>query len=362
MIKHCTLGGQAAMACMVAAAWVKPDKLWQWKAALLAQEFGHWFAVVSLLLAIIAWQVFDGWKRGVLAVIALALAAVLMAPAVQASQLVEGFSWSRLWLPWVGGHAEVTMERRTFWQGDGESLDLLVYHPGKQSVARPWVLVAHTGGWDGGSADEFRAWNAELASHNVVVIAMNYRLAPRHQWPAQRDDVVHAVAWARAHAGELGIDPARLILMGRSAGGQIASACAYGLPELKARGCILFYSPFDMNFARRYAYAEDILNSLQLLRQYLGGDPEQSPENYHSASAIDFVNASTPPTLLLHGARDSLVWVEQSRRLAKRLDEAGVPHRFLEPQWATHGCDYFPGTPDGQLSMQAVVKFIAGLP
>jgi acetyl esterase/lipase len=67
--------------------------------------------------------------------------------------------------------------------------------------------------------------------------------------------------------------------MGRSAGGQIASACAYSLPELQIRGCILIYSPMDMIFARRYADEKDILNSRLLLRQYLGGDPEQAPDN-----------------------------------------------------------------------------------
>jgi len=284
-----------------------------------------------------------------------------MVPAIAASRLTPGFDWVRLWMPWKAMDAGVVKEQKVFWKLGADELDLIVYRPSVAGPPRPWVLVVHGGGWDGGTAEEFSASNAELASHGVVVLAMNYRLAPKDLWPAQRDDVHHAVEWARAHAQELGIDSARLVMMGRSAGGQIASACAYGDPSLKAAGCILFYSPMDMNFARKYAYAEDILNSLLLLRQYLGGDPEQVPEAYRTSSAVNYVSASTPPTLMLHGTRDSLVWVKQSQRLTKRLEEAGVRHRFIELPWATHGCDYFPWSPDGQLSMQAVLGFIGEL-
>ena len=352
---------QALLLCLVAAAWIKADRLWQWKAALLAQEFGHWLAVVSLVTSVFAWPVFAGGVRYGSSLLGLTAALVFMIPAFGAARQTPGFDWARMWMPWRASPAGIIAERKVFWQQDGQELDLIVYRPMTAAAGLPWVLSVHGGGWDGGTADEFAAWHQELASHGVVVLAMNYRLAPAHHWPAQMDDVKHAVTWARAHALELGIDPARLVMLGRSAGGQIASACTYGQPELKVAGCICFYSPMDMNFARRYAYAEDILNSLQLLRQYLGGDPEQVPENYRTASAFNFVGRSTPPTLLLHGTGDSLVWVEQSRRMAKRLDEAGIAHRYIELPWATHGCDYFPFTPDGQLSMHAVTSFIESL-
>ncbi|MDB6138362.1 MAG: nlhH 3 [Verrucomicrobiaceae bacterium] len=361
LVRPGVLAGLLAMLYLVSAAWIKADRLWQWKAALLAQEFGHWFALVSVLLALAAWTAFTGWHRNVLCLLGLALAAAHMVPAIGAARLTPGFDWARLWTPWRTFHAEVVTERKVFWKQGDDSLDLIACRPVTAASARPWVLVVHGGGWDGGTADEFAEWNQELASHGLVVLTMNYRLAPKDRWPAQRDDVRHAVEWARAHAQELGLDPAKLIMMGRSAGGQIASACAYGQPDLKVARCILFYSPMDMVFARKYAYAEDILNSLSLLRKYLGGDPEQVPEAYHTSSAINYVTPAAPPTLLMHGTNDSLVWVKQSRRFAQRLEEAGVKHRFIELPWATHGCDYFPSTPEGQLSMHAVLEFIAEL-
>ena len=345
---------------LVSAAWLKAERLWQWKASLLAQEFGHWFLIIGSLAAVLGWWSFAGWKRIAIVIVSLASAIVLLLPAIGAARLTPGFQWCRLWLPWTYHHPEVVTERKTFWQDACTSLDLIVYRPAAQPPSpAACVIMVHGGGWDSGDANEFADWNEELASHGIVALAINYRLAPAHPWPAQRDDVRQAITWAKAHAKELSIDPAKIILMGRSAGGQIAAACAYGDPEVKVAGCIAFYAPMDMVFARKYAYTDDILDSLKLLRQLLGGDPEQFPDNYRTASAINFVNQTSPPMLLIHGTNDSLVWVKQSQRMTQRLEEAGVAHHYLELPWATHACDYFPSTPDGQLTMNAVLDFIA---
>ena len=346
----------ATNAYLVSAAWIKSETLWQWKTTLLAQEFGHWLALVALLATVVGRMVFVGWARRVVGLLGLVLAGVLLVPAIGAARLTPGFQWTRLWLPWAFTPSTVAVKR----MNDGTN-DLIAYRPAARGATAPCVIIVHGGGWDSGSADEFADWNTELASHGIVVLAINYRLAPQHPWPAQRDDVRNAVQWAREHAQELGIDAAKLVLMGRSAGGQIAAACTYGDPQVKVAGCVAFYAPMDLVFARKYAYAEDILNSLKLLRQLLGGDPEQFPENYRTASATNFISPSSPPMLLVHGTNDSLVWVEQSRRMTKRLEQANVPHRYLELPWATHACDYFPSTPDGQLTMKAVLDFIASL-
>jgi pimeloyl-ACP methyl ester carboxylesterase len=98
----------------------------------------------------------------------------------------------------------------------------------------------------------------------------------------------------RAHAEELGIDPDHLILLGRSAGAQIATACAFGIPELSVRRCIAIYGPPDMVFARKWSYPDDILKSLNLVRQYMGGDPEDVPDAYRTASATEFITSQSP--------------------------------------------------------------------
>jgi len=119
-----------------------------------------------------------------------------------------------------------------------------------------------------------------------------------------------------------------------------------------------FYSPADMHYAYEFARADDILNSLQLLRQYLGGTPAEVHPNYDSASGILLADRGSPPTLLIHGTRDELVWFRQSQRLAARLQILGVPHCFVQLPWATHAFDYNFNGPGGQISTYAVERFL----
>ena len=95
-----------------------------------------------------------------------------------------------------------------------------------------------------------------------------------------------------------------------------------------------------MNFAYAFGREDDILKSPQLLRQFLGGTPESAAAAYDSASGIQLVTSASPPTLLVHGRLDTLVWHRQSERLARRLGEAGVPHLLLSLPWATHALEY----------------------
>ena len=101
-----------------------------------------------------------------------------------------------------------------------------------------------------------------------------------------------------------------------------------------------------------------MLSSLNLPRDFLGGDPEEVPDAYRSSSAIALANPQSPPTLLLHGSRDELVWVLQSRRLHAHLQKIGAQSHFLELPWATHAFDFNPHGPGGQISTWAVEGFL----
>ena len=223
----------------------------------------------------------------------------------------------------------------------------------------PCVVVIHGGGWDGGDRSELSGFNDWLVAQGFAVAALDYRLAPAHPWPAQRDDVLAAIAWLKAQAGDLGIDANRLVLLGRSAGGQIASAVGYTVHEPSIRGVIALYAPHDMPFAWSVSREDDALNSIKLMRQYLGGPPDESrQEIYRSASAQDNVGSATPPTLLLHGTIDTLVWRRHSERLATRLGEAARPHVLVELPWATHAFEFNLAGPGGQLTTFAVRWFL----
>lgn len=332
-------------------AWIMPPTRLQWQLQLVTLEFGHWLALVcAVLAAMSAW-----WLMAAYAV----LAWVFLIPSVQAARIARqqglAFSWLRLWLPLRGGKFKVQRERLTYWQEEGDALDLVIHRPIVVGASVPCLLIAHTGGWDSGDPGEFRFANAEIASHGYVVCNFAYRLAPKHRWPAQAEDTRRALAWIRDHAAELGIDTHRIVLMGRSAGAQIAAACAYSMPDLEVRACISIYGPPNMHLAREWSLPNDILKSLTLVRQYMGGDPHEVPEAYRTASASEFVDHHRLPTLLIHGTRDTLVDIRHSRFFTERVGVRDDYH-FLELPWGTHGTDYFPSTPGGQLSISAILR------
>ncbi|MGC3991006.1 MAG: alpha/beta hydrolase [Chthoniobacteraceae bacterium] len=221
--------------------------------------------------------------------------------------------------------------------------------------------MLHTGGWNRGNPDEFRPFSHLLARNGYAVAAIEYRLAPMATWPAQRDDTLTAIRYLKAHSTELGIDPTCFVLLGRSAGGQIAEVVAYTANDPAIRACIAFYAPADLTYAYQFGYESDMLKSPLLLRQLLGGSPTQAAANFDSASSIRWVGQQSPPTLLLHGAPDPLVWAKQSERLDARLTQIGVPHYFVRVPWGTHAFDFNPNGPGGQISEYAVGYFLAAV-
>ena len=104
-------------------------------------------------------------------------------------------------------------------------LTVRTYHPPVADGLRPGVLFFHQGGWVIGDLDTCDAFCSDLAAGlGAVVVSVGYRLAPEHRFPAQLDDAVEAWTWLLDHADGLGVDVARLVVCGDSAGGQLAAA------------------------------------------------------------------------------------------------------------------------------------------
>lgn len=372
----------ALVAALLSSLTWRPAPPWAglWKAAVAAGEFGHWFALLPLALAALAAVALGGWTRVATLALCTVAAAGLLRPAWLAWRMgerlpgqlardlgsvadgadVSAFSFARLYFP--PSLPRVPVETETFARHTDGDLQVDFYRASSASEPgpAPCLVVVHGGGWDGGERTQLEAWNHRWAARGYAVAAITYRLAPRHPWPAQREDTLAALAWLKGNAPRLGIDAARLVLVGRSAGGQIAAAVAYGSGDPGIVGVVSFYAPHDMPFAWGVSREDDALNSVKLMRQYLGGPPD-TPERralYASASAQLMVGPRTPPTLLLHGRPDALVWYRHSERLAAGLREAGVRHHHLELPWATHGFDYNPDGPGGQLADHAIASFL----
>ncbi len=354
----------------------KAPTLFLWKVSIVAGEFGHLLVVVPLLLIWLAWA--HGGKLGLPILILCFLAIVfLLRPVVQAAfmgpklpgQLAgafgrvevkrEPFSFATLLqiMP-----EEVKSRGLEFMRADGkEALALDFYPAAGRTTPAPCVVVIHGGGWDNGDRTQLAAMNHYLARCGYAVAAISYRLAPENVWPAQADDIGAALVFLKQQAAALNIDPQRFVLMGRSAGGQLAAAYAYGRPDPAVRGVISLYGPQDQVFAWQFSREDDILNATKLLRQFLGGTPETAAEAYTSASAYLIATKDSPPTLLVHGANDALVWHKQSERMHAKLDELGVRNAFVSLPWATHTFDYNLYGPSGQLTTYSIEWFLAAV-
>jgi acetyl esterase/lipase len=347
-----------------------------WYVVLLATEFGHWFSLASL--GILIWELVVQRRHPNIGTIVLCLAsiALFLTPLVQATviagrlptQLAAVFgeksrpsfppvplNYAKLWaftkLP------VAREEARQFTTSDGASLALRIYEDGATGP-RPCILIIHGGGWNSGDEKQLPEWSRQFAAMGYRVASMAYRLAPKSRWPAQKEDVAAALAYLKAHAGELGIDSNRFVLLGRSAGGQIALDAAYTLRDPAILGCIASYPPTDMNFAYWTGGEHDILGSRKLVRGIMGGPPASAPDLYHDASPLDFVGPETPPTLLIHGKRDEIVWVRHSERLRDRMLQAHRPVFLMELPWATHGFDFLSRGPGAQLELYAMAWFL----
>jgi len=350
----------------------KAQKVVVWQLSILATEFGHWFVVLCVALALGTWITRTGQSAKPILTVVLIVCALLFARPVAQAYMGQQ-TWSTrleqtfgVKMPaamismaplWIGKKVPVaTPEIHTFATTPAK-LNMLFYRASSASPS-PWVLIIHGGGWDSGDAAKLPELNSHLVAAGYSVAAIEYRLAPIWKWPAQREDSLAAIAYLKAHAKELNIDPTRWVVMGRSAGGQIAQSVAFQQNDPTLKGLIAYYSPADMDFAFRYAKDRDIINSKDLLINFLGGTPDQVPAAYTDASPIQFAGKYSPPTLLIHGHPDPLTWSVQSRRLSDKLEAAGRPIVYIELPWATHAFDYSLNGPSGQIATSAVDLFL----
>jgi acetyl esterase/lipase len=234
----------------------------------------------------------------------------------------------------------------------------LDFYPSQIAGKKPCIIVVHGGSWAGGDSRQLPELNSYLAIKGYNVASINYRMAPKWQTPAPIEDVVNAIKYLREHAEELRIDTNNFVLIGRSAGAQIALLASYTLHENGLKGVVDFYGPADMVWGYSVPSSPLIMDSRKVMDQYIGGSYSQVPQKYFDCSPIVYVNKSSVPTLIIHGSNDVLVSPEHSHRLNGALQNNGVKHYWLQLPWATHGFDFNLNGPGGQLSTYTVLQFL----
>ena len=232
------------------------------------------------------------------------------------------------------------------------------FYPAESGNTAPLVIVVHGGSWDSGDNKQLPELNSYLAGKGYNVAAIDYRLAPAFRSPAPVEDVHEAINYFMQHAEQYRIDINNIVLIGRSAGGQIALCAAYMLHLPNIKGVVNYYGPADMVWGGQIKVNSAVLNTNKIYDEYFGGQYEQVPEKFRESSAVANADTQSPPTLMIHGTIDPLVSIHHEERLQKKLDSLGVKNYFLRLPFATHGCDYSLKGPAGQVSRYAVLHFL----
>lgn len=230
-----------------------------------------------------------------------------------------------------------------FATGGGRDLRCDIYEPPAGTANGIGVLLVHGGGWSGGDRSQLKGYGFLLGRKGYTCVASEYRLTGEALWPAQIEDVKAAIRYMRANAGELGIDPDRIVVSGNSAGGHLSlmaggtSAVAEfegsggnaGVPSGVA-AVISFYPPTGLD-ARSWGGLPSLFGK------------GASEETLRGASPLTYAAAAGfPPTLLIQGNRDEVVPASEATAMYEALDAAGVPVELHMYANQPHGFDADP--------------------
>jgi acetyl esterase/lipase len=215
----------------------------------------------------------------------------------------------------------------------------------KEAGKHPAILAIHGGGFRGGSRKGYQAICTTLAERGYVCATADYRLAPAAPFPAAVYDVKSAVRYLRANASRLGIDPAKIGVMGGSAGGHLALFLGVtgNVPEFEGDGpnrdqssrvsvVVDYYGPSDLT--KSYGRSVDAAEVLPL---FLGGDLAHARAMHLRASPLNWVTPDAAPTLAIQGTKDRYVNYEQSVWMVERLLAVGVEAELESIEGADHG-------------------------
>ncbi|PZA11829.1 alpha/beta hydrolase [Rhodopseudomonas palustris] len=207
----------------------------------------------------------------------------------------------------------------------------------------PALVFLHGGGWVIGDLDTHDVVCRGIANDGeLLVISVDYRLAPEHKFPAAVDDAIAATRWIADHAKTLGIDPEQLSVGGDSAGGNLAAVVAlhardHGGPLLAGQVLIYPATDFSMQHPSHSEPETSVLLTHSVIRwfrdHYLNG--ANDADDWRASPARAETLAGLPPAFVITAGADPLR--DEGDEYARRLADAGVPveHRTFPGQF--HG-------------------------
>lgn len=228
----------------------------------------------------------------------------------------------------------------------------------------PAVVCIHGGGFRAGSRERYRAIAYYLAQHGYVAATIDYRLSPRHQFPAAVEDSKAAVRYLRANAARFNLDPDRIGATGGSAGGHLVLMLGVtgGVEEFEGSGPNREFSSAVQAVVNQYGPTDLVasyepgksVDAAEVLPMFLGGDLDHAMALTRKASPLNWVSPDDAPTLTLHGEKDNYVAFEHGKWITDRLRDAGVDAELIGFPNAQHG---FRDAADKERAWEAMVDW-----
>ena len=278
---------------------------------------------------------------------------------------------------------------------DGLDIEADVYG-GDPDTLKPVLVYIHGGALIAGSRKMIRSEQLQAyLDAGFVVVSIDYRLAPEVKIPQIAGDVNDAFAWiAKAGPSLFGADPKRISVVGHSAGGYLTLLSGHKIkPRPKALisfygyGDIIgpWYSEPDPHYCKEPAVSEEesgkhldtpvvanrSFSETPKAKFYVwcrqngqwplevgGVDPAKDPNFFTPYMPVLNVDAAYPPTLLIHGDRDTDVPHAQSVLMAEALKKAGVEHDFVTIKDGEHGFDRHQDDPQVKAAFEQVLAFL----
>jgi triacylglycerol lipase len=222
-----------------------------------------------------------------------------------------------------------------------------VFRPNARGERRPMVVFIHGGGFSRGAKsapgspfyDNIGYW---AASHGLVGVTLNYRLAPEFAYPSGAEDLARAVAWLRSHAADWGADPRRIVLWGHSAGAAHVGDYLARTPRPLIAGAVLTSGIFDLG------------STVSVWKDYYGDDVAR----YAERSSLARLAKVPTPLLVTWAELDPPDFVPDTEKLIAQRKAAGRPLTSLRLPNHSHLSEtYAVGTADESLS-GPVLQFI----
>ena len=225
----------------------------------------------------------------------------------------------------AAGHGAVAVEKNvSFGKGGDMELRLDIYRPPPGTEKRMATIHIHGGGFTGGSKDTLNERILPFAANGYVAIAAQYRLLGQSPWPGMLEDAKAAIRWTRVNAQRLDIDPARIIIVGYSAGGFLALTVAGTQNRAEMEG------------AGGNAGAGTQVEAAVAFYPVVDSGPPAS------ASPAASITAGYAPTVIFHGTADTTVPLASSQRLFQRLLDNKVAAELHTFEGAEHIFDRDP--------------------